>query len=160
MQNQYHGGSAGVRAIVIDDDELVLDVLTRMLEMRGYEVFAYSDPSEFHACKVCVDAAVRLPCADILITDVNMPVVNGLTFVKGLRENNCPIAHTAAVSGLWAAESRAHALRLGCRVFAKPIDFSMLNPWLDECDSSVPAGRKLMAPELLEPVPHGTARSR
>jgi two-component system cell cycle response regulator CpdR len=57
--------------LVVDDDPLVLDVTASMLEDLGCEVV--TAPS----AKDALDKLSTLPHIEILITDVNMPDMNG-----------------------------------------------------------------------------------
>ncbi|MFN0181004.1 MAG: ATP-binding protein [Gemmatimonadales bacterium] len=62
----------GRRVLLVDDDEMVLEITSRILERAGYRVAAHSDPDE----------ALRRLAADpegfaVLITDRTMPALSG-----------------------------------------------------------------------------------
>ncbi len=72
------------RILVIDDQKDIRDVLQTILEEGGHEVRLAAEGSE----------ALRLHAqspADVVITDLHMPGMNGLETVRALRE------HSAAV---------------------------------------------------------------
>lgn len=66
------------RLAVVDDDPVYLQVLTRMLESAGYEVFAFTDPQE---------ALIRLARLrpDAVLVDVEMPGMTGLELIAAAR---------------------------------------------------------------------------
>jgi len=71
-------GGAGGRILVAEDDRAVRDALVRALVLEGYEVDAASNGAE------ALDrVAEREP--DILLLDVSMPMVDGLTVARVLR---------------------------------------------------------------------------
>jgi two-component system chemotaxis response regulator CheY len=64
--------------LVVDDSRVVRKVARRMLEARGFEVEEAADG------KLALDACrARLP--DVVLLDWNMPVMNGIEFLKALR---------------------------------------------------------------------------
>ncbi len=67
------------RILLVDDDPNLLDVLSLALEDAGYEVATAEDGSE---------ALEKLgkTAPELLVTDINMPVLDGFTLLKRLRE--------------------------------------------------------------------------
>src|SRR5258705_3660836 len=68
------------RILVVDDDQRILDLLVELLEQEGYEVSAAKDGAE--ALKLALFFA-----PDVVISDVVMPVVDGLQLCRRLKEN-------------------------------------------------------------------------
>jgi response regulator RpfG family c-di-GMP phosphodiesterase len=66
------------RVIVVDDDELILKALARILESAGYETRCYLTPDEALAA-LDDDAPV------VVISDYMMPSMDGITFLKQSR---------------------------------------------------------------------------
>lgn len=66
--------------IVVDDDALVLDVLTAMLEDLGCNVVAVQNPHE------ALELLRSRPDVSALITDVNMPAIDGAELARGAQE--------------------------------------------------------------------------
>lgn len=58
------------RVLIVDDNSNVLDIYSAMLEMLGYETFAFTDP---HTAM----SKMSLADFDLLITDYDMPGMNG-----------------------------------------------------------------------------------
>jgi CheY-like chemotaxis protein len=58
---------------------------------------------------------------DLIITDLLMPVLDGVSLLRGLNEKNCPVP-TVVVSADIQESTKKECLRLGARAFLnKPI---------------------------------------
>jgi len=105
------------RVLVIDDHELNLKLLERLLELEGHQVRAA-------ASLAAAEQAMAEEEPAMIVLDVNLPDGNGLELTRRLKSHprtaSIPIvACTAAV--LHSDEDRA--LEAGCDAFvAKPID--------------------------------------
>jgi len=129
-----------IRAVVIDDEDAIRNLISEILEMRGYEVSAYSEPL---FCPIySVDGECLCPvehlCTDILIADIYMPRMTGLEFIKHLKSSGCKVQNLALMSGRWTDENIEHAKRLGCHMFKKPFNFGEIEKWLIECEKKRP----------------------
>jgi Response regulator containing CheY-like receiver, AAA-type ATPase, and DNA-binding domains len=124
-----------LRAIVLDDEYAMRTLIGEILEERGYDVHVSSEPfsSPIFLESKC-DCPVDTPCANILITDINMPNMTGLEFIKHQKKKGCKIQNIAVMSAGWTAEDVEHAKRLGCHTFKKPFDFDEIDKWLDSCE--------------------------
>lgn len=129
-----------VRAVVFEDDEFARSMLWRLLDKRGYEVFTFPHPG---LCPLSRSDECFYACADILISDVEMPVTNGLEFVEQQVRKGCKVRNIAPMSGAWSNSDLQYAWRLGCRTFEKPMDLGQFNAWLDECERTVDPNRVL-----------------
>jgi DNA-binding response OmpR family regulator len=104
------------KILVIEDDCRVAAALTARLRTAGYEVFSAPDPG--HATIV---AAMQSP--DLIVTDIWMPVMQGLTFVRRLGSlglGRPPVIFMTAsrADGLWES-----AMEMGAAAyFEKPYD--------------------------------------
>ena len=132
------------RVLIFEDNDILRASLKHIIDELGYEVFTYSDPamcpvfdSVHHNCQL--DHA----CADIIISDLNMPNKTGLEFIKDLLQNGCKIKYRALMSGDWTDSNLKYAQELGCRVFHKPFNLDELLQWLDDCSKEIEPDRKL-----------------
>lgn len=66
-------------ALVVDDSRAMRSILTRLLSGLGFDVAQAGDGAE--ALQV-LDAGTR---PDVILVDWNMPVMDGLTFIKEVR---------------------------------------------------------------------------
>ena len=92
--------SSRVRVILLDDNEGVRSIFAEILEERGYEVFPYSDPG---ICPLQLERECLCSngqsCADIIISDVDMPSMTGLEFIENQKKKNCKIRHSSPAAG-------------------------------------------------------------
>jgi two-component system chemotaxis response regulator CheY len=66
------------RILAVDDSRTLREMLTNCLNKAGHEVFTACDGAE----ALC---ALREYRPDIVITDLNMPVMDGLDFIEAAR---------------------------------------------------------------------------
>jgi two-component system, cell cycle response regulator DivK len=125
------------RILIVEDNELNRDVLSRRLAARGYDVSVASDGSQGMAL-----ATAGHP--DLILMDLGLPDIDGWECVRRLRAN--PATRMIPVVALTAhamTGDRERALEAGCDEFdTKPIDFAGLlikmNRLLDR--TSTPSG--------------------
>jgi len=67
------------RIIVVDDDKEITETYETMVELAGYEVSAYTDPYR------ALQAFLQNP-ADLVITDLNMPHIDGFQMIRRMRD--------------------------------------------------------------------------
>jgi DNA-binding response OmpR family regulator len=79
------------RILIIDDDLAVRHTLTAVLEDRGYEVIAAANGQ-------LGIAAFRRERPDLLVTDIVMPVKEGLQTIREIRQEQ-PDMRIIAISG-------------------------------------------------------------
>ncbi len=68
-----------MHALVVDDSRAMRSILTRLMTGLGFEVSQAGDGAE--ALSV-LEGGVR---PDVILVDWNMPVMDGLTFIKSVR---------------------------------------------------------------------------
>ncbi len=66
-------------ALVVDDSRAMRSILTRLLSGLGFDVAQAGDGAEALAV---LDAGTR---PEVILVDWNMPVMDGLTFIKNVR---------------------------------------------------------------------------
>jgi PAS domain S-box-containing protein len=110
-----------LRVMLIDDDSHVRHSVTRVLEMAGHNVDAYE--SARSALTELQDNPQR---ADVVVTDLTMPVMNGLEFSAALLEvrGAPPIIMCSGYLDR-ATSDRARALGIAI-LFDKPVETSTL----------------------------------
>ncbi len=132
-----------LKILVFDDDESIRNLLKTALEAQGHEVTTLSDPTEFkfYNKKDC-PCTLNEPCADILIADIVMPNVEGITFYKQLKEAGClPLArgNVAIISGYLTIHYMNDLNELGIQYFRKPFNLDDIYAWVDECQARIEA---------------------
>ena len=83
-------GRLGKRVLVIDDASLVRMYYRSALEGAGFEVEEALNGIE------ALEQVLKTPF-DLLVVDVNMPLMDGLTFLKALRDKSLPLSSTPAM---------------------------------------------------------------
>lgn len=133
-----------LRIILLDDSDAIRTLLAEMLTRRGYEVFTFSKPTicplqSLPECRCTPDQA----CTDVILTDVNMPEMDGLQFIENLKNKNCKCRHVAIMSGWLSPGNIYRAGQLGCKIFTKPFDIDSFCEWLDGIHRVVNPSREL-----------------
>lgn len=132
------------RSLVIDDDAFIRTMLSRLLERRGHEVFAFSDPA---CCPLFTGGACACPpdtaCADMVLCDRKITGSSGLDWIRRLKAFGCPIRHIALMSGEWPEAEACQAEAAGCRLLHKPFAIAEINNWMDACERDIAPGRRL-----------------
>jgi len=96
--------------LVIDDESILLNLISLTLQQDGHTVTAISDPMS------AIDSAVDgKPPVDLLLTDVNMRPIGGPELVRRLNQAGCnpPVLFMSgdpALSNLMAGTSCQHAV--------------------------------------------------
>ncbi|RMF92744.1 MAG: response regulator [Candidatus Schekmanbacteria bacterium] len=133
-----------LRAVVFDDDPEIRNLLTKILELRGYEVLAFA---EHRSCTLYENPSCyckyKEACADVIITDLCMPVSTGIEFVRNQRKKGCKVKNIAIMSGDWTDSDVKKAKKYKCHIFYKPFGIEEINKWLDLCESRIDPQRRL-----------------
>jgi two-component system chemotaxis response regulator CheY len=82
--------AAGKRVLVVDDAALVRLFYRDALESAGFEV-----DEALNGIEALEKVLATRP--DLLVVDVNMPQMDGLTFIETLRRQELPLASTPAL---------------------------------------------------------------
>jgi diguanylate cyclase (GGDEF)-like protein/PAS domain S-box-containing protein len=106
------------RVLIIDDNEMNRDMLSRRLERKGYAV------REAESARGLVERLQKEP-VDLILLDVEMPEVSGLDALQALRSHFNPIElPIIMVTAKDRSEDVVAALDLGANDYVtKPIDF-------------------------------------
>src|SRR6266550_8404051 len=121
------------RILIVEDDSDFREILSRSLRKAGYEV----QEAEHALGAIC--AMVRAG-ADLVLTDIRMPIMDGLGLVRELKAHeDTRRVPVVAMTGFDTPENRAAALQAGCIGYiAKPID---ARAFLGQLAEFIPAER-------------------
>jgi signal transduction histidine kinase/CheY-like chemotaxis protein len=109
---------AGLRLLVVEDDEATLDALTELLSLQGAIV----------APAASVDQALMVLeklTPDVLVSDIGMPERDGYDLIRAVRAlgRTAEILPAVAVTAFASPEDRQRALTAGFQLhLAKPVD--------------------------------------
>ncbi|MET0503225.1 MAG: response regulator, partial [Candidatus Binatia bacterium] len=126
------------KVLVVDDDAATRDGLTALLETWGYSVVAAADGKA--AINLCEK---ELPHA--IVTDLMMPNMNGIEFIKGL---NARVQQVAVImmTGQATIESAVQAIKLGAYDYlTKPLEPEKLRAVLEKGLRQVSLAREASA---------------
>jgi two-component system, cell cycle response regulator DivK len=111
-----------MRILLVEDNEMNRDMLSRRLRRRGYDVAIATDGAEGLA------AARAEPRPALILMDMSLPVVDGWTATEQLKAD--PATRAIPVIALTAhamSGDRERAMAAGCDDFdTKPVDLERL----------------------------------
>jgi CheY-like chemotaxis protein len=109
------------KILLVEDNEMNLDMLSRRLERRGYEILIAMDGAQ--GVKV---ASEQQP--DLILMDMSLPVMDGWEATRRIKSDsatkNIPVI---ALTAHAIAGDREKALAVGCDEYeSKPVKFPRL----------------------------------
>ncbi|APV49900.1 hypothetical protein BWI17_09515 [Betaproteobacteria bacterium GR16-43] len=109
----------GLRLLYIDDDEAQVDLVTRVLQRRGYKVSGHLD------ARAAINLLRSDPSAfDIVVSDYNMPYMSGLDVARAVRAIRADLP-VGIVSGFIDERLLAQARDAGaCELIVKAFDIA------------------------------------
>lgn len=109
------------RILLVEDNDLNRDMLSRRLARRGYEVSVAVDGRQ------AVDMALA-QAPDLVLMDMSLPVLDGWSATRELRSDDRTRAiPVIALTAHAMADDRQKALNAGCDDFdTKPVEFERL----------------------------------
>jgi CheY-like chemotaxis protein len=116
-------GTLSLTVLVVDDYADTRAMLRRVLEASGYRVAEAEDGRQ------AVEAA-RRACPDLILMDLNMPHMDGLTAAQNIRavKGLCEGVPIIALTAFDTYGMREAALEAGCDDYLKkPLDAAELN---------------------------------
>jgi excisionase family DNA binding protein len=121
------GGSSNLRVLIVDDDEVTLEVIRSSMER-------WNLPLDCTVMNSAIDAMLDIAKIkpDLLISDLNIPVVDGFEFLRRLRSNP-EFADMAflVITGMSQEQIDAKGgVPEGTPVISKPLDMVWLNGFL------------------------------
>ena len=113
---------AGEKILIAEDEDLMRNILAKLLSQEGYETFAASNGEEafqiFQAEEI-----------DLLLTDIRMPGMDGYAMLKRLKRDY-PDLPVVAISGV--EEGREVAQYDFAGFFEKPVRIDVFRALIDE----------------------------
>jgi DNA-binding NtrC family response regulator len=145
------------RALIFDDMKEIRKMLWKLFDNRGYEVFTFPHPalcplSEQEVCPCSSEET----CADVILSDGNMPIKKGINFLEEQIKKGCRCKHFGLMSGEFSEEDVSKAKSLGIKIFKKPFKLAQIINWLDQIEKDTDQKRKLSdwflkrIPQILE----------
>ena len=108
-----------IRILVVDDDASARLALSSLLGAEGYQVDTAPDG------QVALERLVELP-PDVIVTDLDMPVMNGMQLLGELRGRGQDVP-VVVVTSATEVRSAVEAMRAGATDYiTKPVDFDAL----------------------------------
>jgi two-component system sensor histidine kinase/response regulator len=105
------------KILVVEDNVDSRDLLAKLLGMKGYEVSSAPDGEKGYAA-----ALSQLP--DLIITDINMPIMDGIALLKKVRLDRLLTGTAVLVITAFGGEAAREAIAAGAdAATAKPFDF-------------------------------------
>lgn len=109
------------RILLVEDNEMNRDMLTRRLKRKGYEMLVACDGQE-------AIAVAREEMPQVILMDLSLPVLDGWEATRRLKED--PSTNAIPIIALTAhaiSSDRDKAMQCGCDDFdTKPVDLDRL----------------------------------
>jgi CheY-like chemotaxis protein len=124
-----------MKILLVEDNEMNRDMLSRRLQRRGHEIVMALDGDEG-----VVKAASELP--DLILMDMSLPVMDGWNATRTIKAN-AATAHIPiiALTAHAMAADRERAMQAGCDDYdTKPIEFDRLLGKIARFDGAPGAG--------------------
>lgn len=135
-----------LRILVFEDDFTIRKPICNFLRAKGYEVLDFPSPL---TCALVSEKQCACPrehaCADLVITDMNMPGMTGLELIRMLADKGChaPPQNKIVISSALSAEQHAEFRALGCHFLPKPFQLHELWKAVQICEQNVAPDRQL-----------------
>jgi len=123
------------KILVIEDEDQVRESYYDMLNFFGYHVDTVSNGQEGMARIIKKDY-------DIVVTDLNMPQMNGIDVLKYIKKKK-PYIEVIVITGYATLENAIEAMKVGAYdYFAKPIDIEHVRIVLSKCIKQIQSRRE------------------
>jgi signal transduction histidine kinase/DNA-binding response OmpR family regulator len=124
ITREYAPRQLGLRILLAEDGEESREVITLHLRHAGCQVTPAADGEQAH--RIATDAAAGGAPFDVILMDMQMPVMDGYTATSKLRAEGYQ-GVIVALTAHALTEDRERCLRVGCDEYAaKPVDMPAL----------------------------------
>jgi CheY-like chemotaxis protein len=141
------GQGQGRTILVADDEPEVLDLLRMMLEWEGYRVLDAADGLQ------ALEKA-KSQCPDLILLDVRMPKMSGLTVLDRLQENpamaEIPVIMLSVVTTY--PEVRTALQRGAIAYLSKPFEFREMIHMVERVLSTNQDARQVLREQALQNI--------
>ena len=122
----------GLNFLLVDDDDICLFIHRRVLETTGYCNSAHSASNGKTALEILQHAqAGAMPVPDVILLDLDMPLMNGLAFLEAFKDLECANKRRIAIVLLTSSVSesdKSYAMSMGVyQCLSKPLTQENLN---------------------------------
>lgn len=137
------------KLLIVDDSSSILTFLTAAFEKKPYQVTTIDNP-------VKAFDLIQKESFKIVVTDIEMPEMNGLQLLKKIKSYNGMI-QVVVISGYLTIHNTLNAFRYGAEnLFFKPIDVQALIQAVDACAAKLDRVTQLLDELERQGIRHGT----
>jgi len=133
-----------IRVLIFDDDDAIRDLLKAVVKIKGYEIFDYRNPSE---CSISINEKCNCgqsQCTDVIMTDIEMPIVNGIEFINDLSSKGCKVNNILIISGQVEPQTMDDVKNKNIRFIKKPFSIRDILSVLEEFEKNINPSRTLI----------------
>ena len=132
------------RILIFDDSKEIRSLLCDFFNKRGYEAFSFPHPA---VCPISHERICPCPtgiaCSDFILSDLNMPVQQGIDFLEGQMRKGCRCKNMALMSGDFTENDVLRAKSIGLMLFRKPFGITEILEWTERVKKTIDPDRKL-----------------
>jgi two-component system response regulator HydG len=126
--------------VVIDDEQGILEVVSRFAVRAGFEVVACAGG------RAGIERIQSGP-ADLVMVDLRMPDVGGIEVLRAIRDSN-PGCQAVLMTGYASVDTAVEAIKLGAMDYlSKPLDFGRLQEMLASVREEIERRRTVLTLE-------------
>ena len=126
--------------VIVDDEQGILDVVSRVARRAGYDAMTYSSGR-------AAIAELQTRRADLVLVDLRMPEVGGLDVLRAIRESH-PSCQAVLMTGYATVDTAVEAIKLGAADYlSKPLDLKRLEELLAGVRDDLERRRSLLTIE-------------
>ncbi|MCD2256055.1 response regulator [Agrilactobacillus fermenti] len=101
-----------ISVMIVDDEAIITDGLAQMIQSFELPI---ESVKKFYASPTALDY-LKVNAVDIVITDINMPVLNGIELIKAINQV-APTTQIIVLTGFGTLDYATEAMRYGVRYF-------------------------------------------
>jgi CheY-like chemotaxis protein len=114
------------KVLIVEDYEDIRNFMKFLIESYGYQAIEACNGIE------ALDQTNKMS-PDLILMDISLPVVDGLTATRAIRESKPPEALPIIAVTAFGKSYYEKAIAAGCNdLINKPVDFDMLEPVLNQ----------------------------